>query len=91
MKTTRAPNEVQTIEPRGARIASALSNRWRLLADQCRRMPLPALSLGDDLSVKSSLRLAFACVLLGALTIGVFSWFQMARLNASTQTMYEQE
>ena len=91
MKTTMAPNEVETIEPRGVRIASALSSRWRLLAGQCRRMSLPALSLGGEMSVKSSLRLAFACVLLGALTIGVFSWFQMAHLNASTQTMYEQE
>ena len=45
----------------------------------------------DGMSVKSSLRLAFASVLAGALIIGVFSLFQMGRLNASTQAIYEQE
>lgn len=45
----------------------------------------------ERLSVKASLRLAFACVLAGALVIGVFSLFQMGRLNASTQDIYEQE
>ena len=45
----------------------------------------------DGMSVRTSLRLAFAAVLAGALVIGVFSLFQMGRLNASTQTIYEQE
>jgi len=45
----------------------------------------------DGMSVRASLRLAFAAVLAGALVIGVFSLFQMGRLNASTQVIYEQE
>ena len=45
----------------------------------------------DGMSVRASLRLAFATVLGGALVIGVFSLFQMGRLNASTQIIYEQE
>jgi methyl-accepting chemotaxis protein len=42
-------------------------------------------------SVRASLMLAFACLLLGALVIAVFSLFQMGRLNASTHVIYEQE
>ncbi len=45
----------------------------------------------SSMSVRSSLMLAFACVLVGALVIGVFSLFQMGRLNASTHVIYEQE
>ena len=45
----------------------------------------------DGMSVRASLRLAFAAVLAGALVIGVFSLFQMGRLNASTHVIYEQE
>ena len=51
----------------------------------------PRLRFVEGLSVKASLRMAFASVLLGALVIGVFSLFQMGRLNASTQAIYEQE
>lgn len=43
------------------------------------------------LSVKGSLALAFACVLVGVLVMGVFSLTQMGRLNTSTQDIYEQE
>jgi methyl-accepting chemotaxis protein len=42
-------------------------------------------------SVKASLLLAFGTVLAGALVIGAFSLSQMGRINASTQTLYEQE
>jgi methyl-accepting chemotaxis protein len=45
----------------------------------------------EGLTVRSSLWLAFASVLLGAIVIGVFSLFQMGRLNASTKAIYEQE
>lgn len=45
----------------------------------------------EGMSVRASLRLAFAAVLAGALVIGVFSLFQMGRLNASTHIIYEQE
>ncbi|MES2949295.1 MAG: methyl-accepting chemotaxis protein [Pseudomonadota bacterium] len=45
----------------------------------------------DGMSVRASLRLAFAIVVAGALVIGVFSLFQMGRLNASTRIIYEQE
>ena len=48
-------------------------------------------SATDDLSVHASLRLAFAIVVAGAFVIGVFSLFQMGRLNASTKVIYEQE
>ncbi|MEO7108118.1 MAG: MCP four helix bundle domain-containing protein, partial [Rhodoferax sp.] len=51
----------------------------------------PAGSQGDGMSVRASLGLAFACVVTGALVIGVFSLFQMGRLNASTGVIYNQE
>lgn len=43
------------------------------------------------LSVRTSLALAFACVVAGAVVIGVFSLFQMGRLNESTRVIYDQE
>jgi len=46
---------------------------------------------GANLSVKASLRFAFAAVLAGALVIGVFSLVQMNRLNASSQAIFERE
>ncbi len=46
---------------------------------------------GSGMTVRTSLRLAFASVLLGALVIGVFSLLQMGRLNASTQALYATE
>ena len=42
------------------------------------------------LSVKASLRLAFAVVLVGTLVIGVFSLTQIERLNGSIKSVYEQ-
>jgi methyl-accepting chemotaxis protein len=45
----------------------------------------------ERMTVRTSLWLAFASVLLGAVVIGVFSLFQMGRLNHSTQVIYEQE
>jgi methyl-accepting chemotaxis protein len=42
------------------------------------------------LSVKATLRLAFAVLLIGTLAIGVFSLTQISRLNASTQSIYDQ-
>ena len=45
----------------------------------------------EHMTVRTSLWLAFASVLLGAIVIGVFSLFQMGRLNQSTQVIYEQE
>ncbi len=42
------------------------------------------------LSVKAMLRLAFAVLLVGTLLIGVFSLTQISRLNASTQSIYDQ-
>lgn len=47
--------------------------------------------IADGMSVRASLRFAFASVLAGALVIGVFSLFQMGRLNGSTRAIYEQE
>ena len=44
----------------------------------------------SGLSVKASLRLAFAIVLIGTLAIGVFSLTQIERLNGSTKSIYEQ-
>ncbi|RAR49923.1 methyl-accepting chemotaxis sensory transducer [Paraburkholderia unamae] len=42
------------------------------------------------LSVKATLRLAFALVLIGTLAIGAISLAQISRLNGSTQSIYEQ-
>jgi methyl-accepting chemotaxis protein len=42
------------------------------------------------LSVKATLRLAFALVLIGTLAIGAVSLAQISRLNGSTQSIYEQ-
>ena len=44
----------------------------------------------SSLTVKASLRLAFAVVLIGTLLIGVFSLTQIQRLNGSTKSIYEQ-
>ncbi len=55
------------------------------------RLLKPANSAADGMSVRASLRLAFAIVVAGALIIGVFSLFQMGRLNASTSIIYDQE
>lgn len=49
------------------------------------------LRIAEDMTVRASLRFAFVSVLAGALVIGVFSLFQMGRLNGSTQAIYEQE
>jgi methyl-accepting chemotaxis protein len=43
-----------------------------------------------SLSVKASLRLAFALVLLGTLVIGVIALTQISRLNESTESIYRQ-
>src|SRR5258706_1356167 len=42
------------------------------------------------LSVKATLRLAFALLLMGTLAIGVFSLTQISRLNGSTRSIYDQ-
>ncbi|GAB7521663.1 methyl-accepting chemotaxis protein [Paraburkholderia sp. 2C] len=42
------------------------------------------------LSVKATLRLAFAVLLVGTLAIGIFALTQISRLNGSTQSIYEQ-
>lgn len=55
---------------------------------KAKKIPIP---MADGMSVKSSLRLAFASVLFGALIVGAFSLVQMGRLNSSTQTIYERE
>ncbi|MGF6568600.1 methyl-accepting chemotaxis protein [Paraburkholderia sp. GAS333] len=42
------------------------------------------------MSVKTTLRLAFAVLLVGTLLVGVFSLAQISRLNASAQSIYDQ-
>ncbi|HEY1999205.1 methyl-accepting chemotaxis protein [Paraburkholderia sp.] len=42
------------------------------------------------LSVKATLRLAFAVLLIGTLVMGVFSLAQIGRLNGSAQSIYDQ-
>jgi methyl-accepting chemotaxis protein len=44
----------------------------------------------NGLSVKATLRVAFAVLLIGTLLIGVFSLAQIGRLNASAQSIYDQ-
>ncbi|MDE1183792.1 methyl-accepting chemotaxis protein [Paraburkholderia sp.] len=45
---------------------------------------------GRGVSVKTTLRLAFAVLLIGTLAIGVFSLTQVSRLNGSMQSIYDQ-
>ncbi|WP_296661752.1 methyl-accepting chemotaxis protein [Paraburkholderia sp.] len=45
---------------------------------------------GKSFSVKGTLRIAFAVLLIGTLAMGVFSLAQISRLNSSTQSIYEQ-
>ncbi|WP_176081959.1 methyl-accepting chemotaxis protein [Paraburkholderia tropica] len=49
-----------------------------------------AADTASHLSVKATLRLAFAVVLVGTLAIGAFSLTQISRLNDSTESIYEQ-
>ncbi|CAN7407888.1 methyl-accepting chemotaxis protein [Trinickia sp. LjRoot230] len=49
-----------------------------------------ALTRLSGLSVKASLRLAFAVLLLGTLAIGIFALTQISRLNDSSQSIYDQ-
>ena len=44
----------------------------------------------NGLSVKATLRFAFALLLVGTLAIGVFSLMQISRLNGSTKSIYEE-
>lgn len=88
--TTALPMPVGATEPTTVSTTGSTAE-WEREGDHpkpARRLRLRAL---EGLSVKASLRLAFASVLVGALAIGVFSLFQMGRLNASTQTLYAQE
>ena len=48
------------------------------------------ISAGKPLSVKATLRIAFAALLVGTLAMGVFSLAQISRLNQSTQSIYQQ-
>jgi methyl-accepting chemotaxis protein len=80
MAQIRRPQKNQALKALGG---MAQTVRERLLK--------PASSAADGMSVRASLRLAFAIVVAGALVIGVFSLFQMGRLNASTSIIYEQE
>jgi methyl-accepting chemotaxis protein len=45
---------------------------------------------GRSLSVKASLRLAFAILLVGTLVIGVIALTQISRLNGSTESIYSE-
>src|ERR1700733_3439980 len=45
---------------------------------------------GRSLSVKASLRMAFAFLLVGALAIGVIALTQISRLNGSTESIYRE-
>jgi methyl-accepting chemotaxis protein len=49
------------------------------------------IAMGENLRVKTRLRLAFASVLVGVMVIGLFSLVQMGQLNASTQNIYDKE
>ena len=89
------PAKRSNIPAKAAKVVDAV---WR----NARRLRLPELShlkglrvphiaALDKLSVRASLRMAFASVLVGALLIGAFSLLQMGRLNASTKGIYEEE
>ena len=78
-----------------AKAPAAKPNAWQraqslagVLADT--RL-MDKIRVAKNMTVRASLRFAFASVLAGALVIGAFSLFQMGRLNGSTQAIYEQE
>ncbi len=55
-----------------------------------RAMARIAVTSGRSLSVKASLRLAFALLLVGTLVIGVIALTQISRLNGSTESIYRE-
>jgi methyl-accepting chemotaxis protein len=55
-----------------------------------RTMAKIAATSGRSLSVKASLRLAFALLLVGTLVIGVIALTQISRLNGSTESIYRE-
>ena len=55
-----------------------------------RAMAKIAVTSGRSLSVKASLRLAFALLLVGTLVIGVIALTQISRLNGSTESIYRE-
>ena len=88
--TASASSAVSPIAPEPSLVSNGAqrASRWRAGHGFLRGL---APRLGLDLSVKTSLRLAFASLLVGALVIGAFSLYQMRRLNASTQNIYANE
>src|SRR5476649_494881 len=55
-----------------------------------RAMARIAVTSGRSLSVKASLRLAFALLLVGTLAIGMIALTQISRLNGSTESIYRE-
>ena len=95
MESDPAESLQPTLSDAMAEVRPAKKNpAWQALegvAETVRARLVKTGAAGDGMSVRASLRLAFACVVAGALVIGVFSLFQMGRLNASTHVIYEQE
>jgi methyl-accepting chemotaxis protein len=67
---------------------------WEKVRSALRRLPIPSIpifSALDKLTVRATLRLGFMSVVVGALVIGAFSLYQMHRINAASQAIYEKE
>lgn len=84
MENLQLTDSLASAVPDGAQDSSAQPGRLSRLLGKVGRSE-------SSLTVKTSLLLAFASVLVGALFIGAFSLWQMGRINASTQALYEQE
>ena len=88
--------EEQTFPPSNAApvarpAAHPLSGMNGLAQTVRHRLSVVGTLAGDGMSVRASLRVSFAAVVAGAVVVGIFSLFQMGRLNASTHVIYEQE
>ena len=98
-RTHPAATAFQTVKEAAVTAASvavtAAGKLWAQLSELTTRVlddpRVKKLSFGEKLTVSASLRVAFAGVLAGAVVIGIFSLFQMGRLNGSTQAIFEQE
>jgi methyl-accepting chemotaxis protein len=90
METSHIEDDVPA--PLDASLRTSPDEFGKAAARQRFRQWLPsATSALGSLSVRATLRLAFACVVAGAFAIGVFSLVQMGRLNQSTHTIFEKE
>jgi methyl-accepting chemotaxis protein len=78
---------MKPVSPSSHSGAGFIPDRARAGAHSRRRVAAGRL---NGLSVKATLRFAFALLLVGTLAIGAFSLLQISRLNGSTKRIYEE-